>query len=112
MPLVSRHYWIEDGESGAASAMDLDHTVPDGQTPRIQYIYGESSDGLQVGWSLERPNGTVILQGYTPVYLDFGLEGFDVPGSPGDDVQLHFDAPAAGETVRGWMVGVDRAAEL
>lgn len=107
MPLVSEHYWIEDAESGAASALDIDHTVPAGQRPVLQYLYGEASDGSQVAWSLERPDGTVVLQGFTPVYLDFGIDGFNVPGDPGDDVQLHFDAGGSGVTVRGWIIGVD-----
>lgn len=109
MPLPSEHYWIEDAESGAASAQDIDHTVPAGQRPKLQYLYAKVDGGAEVGWTLERPDGTVVLQGFTPEFLDFGLEGFKVPGTAGDNLQLHIDAPDAGQVSRGFIVGVDEA---
>lgn len=108
MGVVSRNYWIEDGESGDNTAQNLDHVVAAEERPRLRYLYVEASDGSQVEWTLERPNGTVVLQGYSPVYIDFGDEGFDVPGSAGEDLRLAIAAGgAAGVFTRGWIVGVD-----
>lgn len=112
MSVVSRHYWIEDGESSADSSQNVDHSVPDNQTPRLRYLYVAASDGGAVAWTLERPNGTVVLQGHAPTFIDFGEDGFDVPGSGGDDLRLAIAAGGSGVTTRGWLVGVDVAAEL
>lgn len=105
--LVSRHYWIEDGDSGADSAQNIDHTVASGERPRLRYLYVEASDGGNVGWTLERPDGTTILQGFSPTFIDFGEEGFDVPGSSGEDLRLAVESAGSGENTRAWMVGVD-----
>lgn len=107
MPLPSRSYWIQSGESAAATAQNIDHTVPASQAPVLQYLYVESSDGSNVGWTLERPAGTIVLRGFSPAFIDFGIDGFRVPGTPGDDLRLAIAAGAAGITTRGWTIGID-----
>ncbi len=109
MPLRSKNYWIVDAESGANAAQDLDHVVPAGQEPVLQYLYIAASDGGNAwGWTLERPAATVVLQGYGSILLDFGLDGFAVPGTAGDDLQLTVAAAGAGEETRAFIIGVDR----
>lgn len=108
MPLPSDSYWIEDQQSGDNAVNNVDHAVPAGQQPVLQYLYAEASDGGHDPWTLERPVGTVVLQGYTPVYIDFGLEGFKVPGAAGDDVRLAVGAAGAGIFTRAFLVGVDK----
>lgn len=107
--LNSRQYWIEKGESVAATIQNIDHVVAAGQEPFLRYLYIASSDGSRVGYQLERPNGTVILRGYTPDFVDFGMEGFLVPGASGDDLRLAVSAGAAGIVTRGYLMGVDKS---
>lgn len=106
--LNSEHYWIEKNTSAAATPLNIDHVVPAGQEAFLRYLYVESSDGSRVAWSLERPNGTTILVGYTPYFTDFGLGGFLVPGTPGDDLRLAITAGGAGVVTKGFMIGIDK----
>lgn len=108
MGLVSRHYWVEDGESGDNAAQNIDHTVASGERPRLRYLYVSVEPEQAIQWTLERPSGTVVLQGHGPDFIDFGPEGFDVPGSAGEDLRLAIEAGgSAGDISRGWIVGVD-----
>jgi hypothetical protein len=107
MPLPSDAYWIEDAESDANTALNIDHVVPAGQQPVLQYLYAEASNGGNPTWSLQRAAGTVVLQGFCPVFIDFGLDGLKVPGTAGADLRLAIGAGGDGITTRGWIVGVD-----
>ena len=106
--LISRDYWIVQQESGVASSQNLDHAVPATQDPFQRYLYVASSDGSRVGYQLERPAGTVVFKGFTPDFIDFGMEGFFVPGTAGDTLRLAVAAGAAGVTTRAWIMGVDK----
>lgn len=106
--LNSRDYWVAKGESGVASAQNVDHAVPAGQDAYLRYLYVASSDGSRVGYQLERPNGTVIFSGYTPDFFDFGMEGFFVPGTAGDDIRVAVLAGAAGVVTRVFAIGIDK----
>lgn len=110
MPLPSRGYWIEDATSGAASALALTHTVPDGQEPWLQYLYISASDGGDSwAWELDRPDATQVFAGYGAVLIDFGIEGFLVPGATGADLVIDVASGGAGVTTRAFLIGVDRA---
>ena len=109
MPLPSRLYFIVDATSGSNAAQDLDHVVPDGEQPYLQYLFIAASDGGNSwGWTLERPAGTTVFAGYGSILMDFGIDGFAVPGASGADLQLTVAATGAGTTSRAFLIGVDK----
>lgn len=110
MPLASKSYWIEDGTSGANAALALAHVVPTVEEPWLQYLYIAASDGGDSwAWELCRPGGTQIFAGYGAVLIDFGIEGFALPGATGADIVLDVAAAGSAVTTRAFIVGVDRA---
>ena len=111
MPLPSRHYFIVATTSGSNAAQNLDHVVAANQEPVLQYLYVTASDGGNSwGWALERPSGTEVFSGYGSIIMDFGLDGFVVPGTAGDDLRLAVAAGGAGVTTRAFIIGVDHTA--
>lgn len=102
-------YWIEESTSAEDTALALNHVVPAGQEPWLRFLYISASDGGDAwAWELDRPDGTRVIAGYGAVSIDFGSEGFKVPGTAGADLRIDIAKTGPGTTARAYMMGVDR----
>ena len=109
MPLASKTYWIEDATSSDDTALALAHVVPAGEEPWLQDLYISAEDGGDSwAWELCRPGSTQIFAGYGAILMDFGIEGFALPGATGADIVLDVAAAGSAVATRAFIIGVDR----
>lgn len=100
--------WSHSGESAAATAQTITHTPQAYASSYVAGIFVQTSDSSRVTWTLESPDGNILLRGWSSNDAIITLRpALEAPR--GSAVLLKVAAGNAGVTTRANIWGYDLA---